>query len=204
MPLTLDYGRLSALTTVAILLVCVFAPFVQFRVLAGSCWLDGGNYSGQPSVCAFLMDECAICIDPALVERNLSDVGSTFDVRVSVQNIVDLFGFDFNVSWNSALITLVATEYSSELDSVWGFGKWTTVKNDIAPESYKLVATSTLSGFSGSQPLAKLTFRVEYSTFSVETLILFEVHKLSDSNWTPIQHVAIDGMDLFSAKLLRG
>lgn len=190
---TLDHGRIFALTAVVILLVCVCAPFVQFRVLASASCLDGWNYRGQSTVCAFLMDECAIYIDPALVERNLSDVGSTFDVRVSVQNIVDLFGFDFNVTWNNALITLVAAEYSSELDNVWGSGKWTTIKNDTAPESYKLVATSTLSGFSGTQPLAKLTFRVEYSTISVETLILFDVHKLSDSNWTPIQHVANDG-----------
>jgi hypothetical protein len=120
-------------------------------------------------------------------------VGSTFDVRVSVRNIADLFGFDFNVTWNDALITLRGVEYSSELDSMWGSGNWTIVKNETGAGWYKLVATSTKSGFTGTKPLAKLTFRVEYSAASQETPIHFEIHKLSDSHWTPIQHTAIDG-----------
>ncbi len=137
--------------------------------------------------------ECAIYIDPALVEKTLSDVGSTFDVRVSVQNIVDLFGFDFNVTWDNALITFVGVEFSNELDAIWGAGNYAMVKNETSPGWYKLVATSTLSGFNGTQPLAKLTFRVEYSATSKETSIHFDTHKLSNSHYTAIVHTAADG-----------
>jgi hypothetical protein len=140
-----------------------------------------------------LFRSCTIFIDPALIEKNLTDVGSAFDVRVSVQNVADLFGFDFNVTWNNALITLRGVEYSSELDSMWGSGNWTMVKNETGSGWYKLVATSTASGFTGTKSLAKLTFRVEYSAVTQETPIHFEIHKLSNSHWTPIQHTAIDG-----------
>ena len=137
--------------------------------------------------------ECTIYIDPALVEKTLSDVGSTFDVRVSVQNIVDLFGFDFNVTWDKALITLVSVEFSSELDTIWGAGNYATVKNETSPGWYKLVAASTLIGFNGTNPLARLTFRVEYSATSKETSIHFDTHKLSNSHYTAIVHTPLDG-----------
>lgn len=137
--------------------------------------------------------ECTLYIDPALVEKNLTDVGSTFDVKASIQNVVDLFGFDLNVTWNKALLTLVNTEYSNELDGIWGSGNWVVVMNQSGLGWYKLVATSTLSGFNGSKPLAKLTFRVEYSATNQETPIHFETHKLSNSHWTPIAHTSRDG-----------
>jgi hypothetical protein len=136
---------------------------------------------------------CVVYIDPALVEKNLSNVGSTFDVELSIQNVVGLFGFDFNLTWNKAFITLVNAEYSSELNNVWGPGNWVVVKDEIAPGAYKLVATSTSTDFSGNHPLVKLTFRVEYCAGQRETPIHFEVHKLSDSHWTPISHAAEDG-----------
>jgi len=137
--------------------------------------------------------ECTIYADPQLVEKSLSNVGSTFDLRVSIENVVDLFGFDFNVTWDWTLITLVNVEYSSELDSVWGSGNWAMIKNETAPGWYKLVATSTLSGFNGTDALAKLTFRVEYSGSNKETPIHFDTHKLSNSHYTPISHIARDG-----------
>lgn len=137
--------------------------------------------------------ECTLYINPALVEKNLTNVGSTFELRASIQNVVDLFGFDLNITWNGALLTLTNVEYSDEFDALWGPGNWVAVKNQSGPGWYKLVATSTLSGFSGSEPLVKLTFRIEYSATNQETPIHLDTHKLSDSHYTAIAHVAQDG-----------
>lgn len=137
--------------------------------------------------------QSTVYVEPALIEKTLSDVGSTFEVNISVQNVIDLFGFDFNVTWDSTLLTLVGAEYQNELNSIWGSGNWAMIKNESGSGWYKLVATSTSSSFDGTHPMVRLTFRVEYSESVKETPIHFDTHKLSNSHYTAILHLASDG-----------
>jgi Domain of unknown function (DUF2341)/Calcineurin-like phosphoesterase len=137
--------------------------------------------------------QCAVYVEPTLIEKTLSDVGSTFRVNISIQNVVDLFGFDLNITWDGDLVTLAGVEYQNELNNMWSYGNWVAVKNDTGFGWYKLVATSTLAGFNGAQPMAVLTFRVEYSGSIKGTLIHFDTHKLSNSHYAAILHVASDG-----------
>ena len=136
-------------------------------------------------------------VSPALVEKVYSDVGSYFNVSIVVQNITDLFGFDFNVTWDNTLITFQSSYYDTFLDAVWGTGSWQVVKSENGVGWYKFVALSTQNSFNttSSIPLFKLEFRVEDpQTYGLkQTLIHFATHKLSDSEWTPIPHAASDG-----------
>jgi len=136
-------------------------------------------------------------VSPVLVEKAYSDVGSYFNVSIVIQNTTDLFGFDFNVTWNNTLITFNSSYYGSFLDAVWGTGSWQVVKSENGVGWYKFVAVSTKDSFNttGSQPLFMLEFRVEdpQTYWLKQTMIHFTTHKLSNSEWTPVQHTATDG-----------
>jgi len=165
------------------------------------------NNQCSPSTFYTLGEEEAITtkisIDPSLVEKYPVDVGSTFETNVTVQNIIDLFGFDLNLTWDSSLITLTGVDYESSLDNIWGAGNWVMVKNDTAAGWYKLVALSTSSGFSdsGTKPLVRLTFHVDRCrNWEEETSIRFAVMKLSDSYSNPILASVTNGVYRMAAQ----
>jgi hypothetical protein len=139
-----------------------------------------------------------VYINPHFTEKSAGDIGTNFNVNVTIQNVQDMWGFDFNVTWDSALITLVGVDFNTSLDKVWGSGKWYYAKNESGTGYYKLVALSTSSSFNGTgaTTLVTLTFRVEdpHTNLVRETAIHFDTHKLSDSKWTPITHTAEDGL----------
>jgi hypothetical protein len=137
-------------------------------------------------------------VDPHLTEKGASNIGTTFNVNVTIQNVQDLWGFDFNVTWDNTLLTLVGVDFNTPLDKVWGGGNWYYAKNETGAGYYKLVALSTLNSFNGTAAttLATLTFRVEdpHTNLMKETAIHFATDKLSDSKWTPITHTTEDGL----------
>ena len=134
--------------------------------------------------------ETKIYITPTVVEKYaLAGIeGSTFEVQVKVENIIDLYGFEFNVTWNSNLIKLVGVEYTSQLNQIWS--QWTAPENKTGPSWYQLVALALAPavGFNGKGTLAKLTFRIEYAPcyiepdYQLQARIHFAVVKLSDSD----------------------
>jgi len=178
------------------------------NVSRSSNWvLTEYNNQYEPSTFYAVGDEEAITakvsVNPTVVEKHPADIGSTFEVNVTVQNVTDLFGFDFNLTWDNSLITLTGTNYESSLDTIWGSGNWVMIKNETASGSYKLVALSTSSGFSdpGIKPLATLTFRVERCrNWEEETVIRFAVMKLSNSNSNPIVASVTNGVYRMAAQ----
>jgi hypothetical protein len=144
-----------------------------------------------------------VSVNPSVVEKHPADIGSTFEVNVTVQNVTDLFGFDFNLTWDNSLITLTGVNYESSLDTIWGPSNWIMIKNETGPGWYKLVALSTASGFSDpeARPLAKLTFHVERCrNWEEETAIRFAVMKLSNSDSNPILASVVNGVYRMAAE----
>ena len=127
-------------------------------------------------------------VTPPLIEKNPSDVNSFFDVFVDI-SVVDLFGFDINVTWgDNTLITLDYSLYNSTLDAVWGAGNWFLVMNASGGGGgggyYRLVALSTQNSFTGDHTLFQLHFKILRScNFLLQTPIAIETYKLSDKNW---------------------
>jgi len=138
-----------------------------------------------------------LSVFPPLVEKGLGNIGSTFEVQVKIENVRDMWGFDFKLNWDHTLLTLANVEHDSSLDAIWGVDNWFTATSSNGTGFYELAAVSLKDGFNstGSHTLATLTFRVEdpHSNFPVETLIHFEMHKLSNSQWQPIDNTAEDG-----------
>jgi hypothetical protein len=136
-------------------------------------------------------------IDPPLTEKTHADVGMNFWVNVTVKDITDLRGFDFNVTWENSLLTLTSVDYTTTLNNIWGSGNWECPVEQSGAGYYKLVAVSTANSFTGTgpTPLYELTFTVQdpQSNFPRQTLIRFDTHKLSDSQADPIPNAVSDG-----------
>lgn len=129
----------------------------------------------------------SLYITPSLIEKTRDDVNTSFEVNVTIEGVSDLFGFDFNLTWNNTLITLTSVRFEASLDQLWGHDQWFVAANQTGLGWYKLAAVSVSTGFSGvnAMVLAILEFRVE-NVPAGETPIHFAVVKLSDSNYTPI------------------
>ena len=158
-------------------------------------WLSHPSYT--PPV------ETRISINPLLVEKHAfaGIEGTEFSVDVEIQNVLDLWGFDFELTWNSSLLSLVGVEYEAQLNALWGENNWFVVNNQSSVGWYKFtaLALSPATGFSGSAPLVKLTFRVEYGPcyiepdYQLQTRLHFALVKLSDSEAEPICAQVKDG-----------
>lgn len=146
--------------------------------------------------------QAKLSVNPSLIGRTPEDVGTTFAVNITIANVTDLFGFDFNLTWDGSLIQLVGVDLENQLNYIWGSGNWVMVKNQTASGWYKLVAVSTVSSFSSTaeRPLARLTFQVEsFFNWQTETNLHFAVVKLSDSHANPITVNAEDGTYMMAA-----
>jgi hypothetical protein len=134
-------------------------------------------------------------IDPPLVEKGPSDIGTTFNLNVTIQNVRDLWGFNFNLTWDNTLLTLVSVDYYTTLDNMWGPSKWSLANETYGVGYYQLAAASTSDSFNntGSTSLATLEFRVEISNVASQTSIHFDAHELTDSQAQPIIHSTEDG-----------
>ena len=138
-----------------------------------------------------------ICMDPPVAEKTQSDVGSFFNITITIEHVSDLFGFDFRITWDDTLITLHACHYSS-LDTIWGEGNWMLVMNEGGEGWWKIVALSLKKGFNttSNQALFTLEFHVENPSDRPmrSTSIHFETHKLSNSRAQSIIHISEDGI----------
>ncbi len=142
-------------------------------------------------------EQAALYVAPFLVQKASSDIGTTFNVNVTITEILDLRGFDFNVTWDPTLLRLVSVDFNITLEKVWGNGNWVSVVNQSGAGYYKLVAVSTANGFNSTSPtsLARLEFLVQdpQSNQLRQSSIHFDTQKLSDSQSNAIAHTFTDG-----------
>lgn len=137
---------------------------------------------------------------PNLVSKTDVDFGTFFNVKIAIQNVTDLWGFDINVTWGNPLITFVQGDYLDPLNAMWP-GGWYLGQNTTGVNGntgwYRIVAASTSNGFtnSGTQGLFILEFCVvNPQVIGVsQTTLHFSIDKLSNSQPGPIDHVTQDG-----------
>jgi len=152
-----------------------------------SAWIKATYDTGRDHLLDYGAEErlvpAKLYIDPPLIEKGPGDIGTTFKVNVTVEKVVDLFGFDFNLTWNSSLLTLASVEFGTTLDNIWGHDNWFVAYNETGPGYYQLAAVSISTGFNSTvaKPLATMEFRVE-DTPPGETPIHFAIAKLSNSS----------------------
>lgn len=190
--------------TIFSLAISAMAISTPIKVKSDSGLLLDWNYPGNQVINAAKsslrseeLSTARLYVDPPLTEKAYGDVGTSFDVNVTITDVTDLQGFDFNLTWDNSLITLANVDFTTTLNSIWGSGHWYYAKNESSVGYYKLVAVSTAISFNSTEPtpLCRLTFTVQdpQSNFARETSVHFDTHKLSDSQANPITHTVTDG-----------
>jgi hypothetical protein len=153
-------------------------------------------------------------VSPPLVEKFAFggiQIGD-FNVSINVQKVTDLYGFEFNLTWDNSLLNLVGVEYTPELNQIWGSNStnWTKIQNMTQNGWYDLVALALYptKGYSnsGTATLAKLTFRVVYMpcyiapNYQLQTRFHFSNVLLGNSNAQSISAFVYDGMYVIHAE----
>jgi len=126
-----------------------------------------------------------ICVDPP---TTTAGVGQTFAININVSSVSDLYGWEFNLTWNPILLDFVSVTEGPFLKS--GGSTFFTYKNET---SYILVDCTLLGdipGVNGDGILATVKFYVECGGEC--SLDLYDT-KLVSSLEQPITHTAIDG-----------
>jgi hypothetical protein len=133
-----------------------------------------------------------------------SDVSVTdFTIEIEIDDYVDLFAFDIELTWDDTLITFVSAAYTTQLDALFGAGQWAVVNEASTSGSYELAVTRVISpavGVSGTTPavLFTITLHVAKScNFELQTVIQFVRVDLSDSTTpvpNPIPATVTDGL----------
>jgi len=128
---------------------------------------------------------------PEIIDESLVS-GETFTVDVSIEDVTDLFGWEFDLNFNpNVLEALSVTEgpFLKQGGNTMCFGG--TINNDVGIiNNYACVLFGPHTGVSGSGTLASVNFRVKDLGYSVLDL---SDTKLQDSDAKSISHVVEDG-----------
>jgi hypothetical protein len=131
-------------------------------------------------------------VDPNTVQRPIEQ---NFTVNVSISNVVDLFGWQVDLSWNSSLLNATNVVEGPMLKSS-GNTTLFSPKVDAAAGNLSAVCTrlltigATVTGVSGQGTLMTIQFEVIGS--GACDLKLYNT-QLSDSNETTMSHTVQNG-----------
>ncbi|MCD6445703.1 hypothetical protein J7L49_02830 [Candidatus Bathyarchaeota archaeon] len=129
-----------------------------------------------------------IFVDPS---NSTAPTGENFTVYVNVSNVVDLYGWEFKLSWNTTILNLVNVVEGSFLKSDGASTFFTYKLNSTA--GYTIVDDTRLgniSGVNGSGALALITFYVKNAGHSI--LDLYDTILINSFEQT-IEHSTVDG-----------
>ncbi|RLI22213.1 hypothetical protein DRO54_01670 [Candidatus Bathyarchaeota archaeon] len=133
-----------------------------------------------------------IFVDPAEVS---AQVGQYFTIRVNISNVVDLYGWEFKLSWNSSLIEVVNVIEGDFLKTGGETFFYQSVNNTSGALHLTCTLLGDIPGVSGNGTLAEIIFYVKSNGESV--LHLYDTN-LGDSNLQPIPHTTNDGYAILS------
>ncbi|MDI6904744.1 MAG: cohesin domain-containing protein [Candidatus Bathyarchaeia archaeon] len=121
----------------------------------------------------------------------MAGVGQNFTININISGVVDLYGWEFKLRWNSTLLDAVNVVEGSFLKQGGNTLFITPTINNT--EGYMIVDCTLLGdipGVSGNGTLATVEFHVK--TVGECTLDLYDTILVSSAE-QPIPHTAIDG-----------
>jgi len=147
-----------------------------------NCWLIGQDGSQfHPSTFKrgkLVVTDTIISVEP----QDLSgSVNETVVANVTVYKVTNLYGVEFNLSWNPDVLSLLQVNYQVPWSSKF------EIKNQTSLGSYLLAVAALYpsSPYSGDWVFANLKFNVTKAGLS---MIKFAYSKLGDSSSSPIIH----------------
>lgn len=135
-----------------ILLIVISAFLLLFPSLYFSQFLNGLFLnivaSENPSA-------TTIFVDPS---NSTASIGENFTVYVNVSNVVDLYGWEFKLSWNTSMLNLTSVSEGSFLKN---YGE-TFMTKEVEENNVHILCTlmGNVSGANGNGVLASLKFHI--------------------------------------------
>lgn len=119
------------------------------------------NFTGPKTTVAHYLGKSAFFITPQTVLKNVPAYCTTFDLNVTAANLVDLYGIDFNVTWNKDLLELVNVK--TYVTEIWNTS-YIAISDNSTLGNYHFVATALAptKGFNGTHTIVTLTFHIIY------------------------------------------
>ena len=117
-----------------------------------------------------------IFVDPS---NSTAPTGENFTVYVNVSNVVDLYGWEFKLSWNTSMLNLINVSEGTFLKN---YGKKTFMNKEVK-ENYVYVYCTlmgNISGANGNGVLASLKFHINHpgnSMLQLYDVILLNSHE---------------------------
>jgi len=147
--------------------------------------------------------QMTVAVDPASKVVPEAEIGTTFEVKITIADAASVAGLQFYLSWNSTILN--ATEMvlpaghfmtpDGDTENLWVIVL--NIDNDAGTASYGVTFMNTSRAVelgyapkSGDGTLATITFVSK--TWGVTTLHLYEVI-VGDIDGEPLPHVTIDG-----------
>ena len=128
-----------------------------------------------------------ISVNPSTIK---AEVNQTFMINITISNVIDLYGWELKLGWNSTLLEAINVTEGTFLKSDKATLFVSKVNNTLG---YMLLACSLIGdvpGVSGNGTLATVKFYVE--TWGESILSLYDT-KLVNSLEQPITHATTDG-----------
>lgn len=163
--------------------------------------------SSSPPVSA-VSPVTTLFVDPSNITDPTLEPGSTFSVNVKITDVVNLYGYEFKLQYDTTLLTATQVIVGSFFEP--GYTVWKNEINDDAGRVWLGVTQSQRepSGVSGSGTLAVITFIVDTSG---ESHFDLRDTKLGDPGAQPIPHnvigahdIAVSSIQVFPSSVIQG
>lgn len=151
-------------------------------------FLLGGTISHRSMVAVNTASSIAtIYLDP---QTSFGEIDQNFTIKINISDVVDLYGWEIRLKWNSTILDALAVTEGPFLKS--GDNTFFTYKvnNTLGNVIVDCTLLGNVPGVSGSGTLATLQFYVE--TVGECPLDLYDTI-LVNSAEQPIEHIAVDG-----------
>lgn len=159
-------------------------PFVftlTFTVLLLGMAVKSSSIVGTNSTIA------AIYVDPQV---SVGLPGQDFTVNIEISDVVDLYGWEFRLGWNSTILVALSVVEGSFLKQGGDTFFWSKINNTAGYMIVDCTLLGDVLGVSGNGTLATVEFYVEAIGDCV--LDLYGTILVSSAE-QPIEHTAIDG-----------
>lgn len=123
-------------------------------------------------------------------QTSFGEVGQNFTIKINISDVVDLYGWEIRLKWNSTILDALAVAEGSFLKSGGNTFLTYKVNNTLGNVIVDCTLLGSVSGVSGSGTLATLQFYVE--TVGECPLDLYDTILINSAEQS-IEHVAVDG-----------
>lgn len=163
--------------------------------------------SSSPTVSA-ASPTTTLFVDPPSITNPALKQGATFSVNVKITDVVNLYGYEFKLQYDTTLLTATEVVVGSFFEP--GYEVWKNEINDAAGYTWLGVTQSPKenTGVSGSGTLAVIAFTVD--TPGEFHFSLYDT-KLGDTGGQPIPHniigahdVAVSRIQVFPSSVIQG